>query len=90
METSRICSANQLAGFYMMGTFVVKGLSISNTNMNFGDMFCRRASVLSLCRTEMLNLNSSHQVEEIWVFTLLLNQFHASIPFLYPQKTQLL
>ena len=33
IETSQlICSANQLTGFYMMGTLAVKGLTLANTH----------------------------------------------------------
>ena len=72
--------------------------SISNTNMNFNDVICTRAPLLSLYRTEMLNLSSSsivktykkgrHQGKEIWVYTLIINQFDTNITFQYPQKTQ--
>ena len=39
IETSQlICKANQLTGFYMMGTLVVKGL-INNRKKGFSDVF---------------------------------------------------
>ena len=54
IETSQlICSANQLTGFYMMGTLVDKWLSSekSHREMNIGKYFWRWLSLVHLTPT---------------------------------------
>ena len=52
IDTSQlICSANQLTGFYMMGTLVVKGL------INY--FFVNTSDSLIICQVEIELLNKS-------------------------------